>query len=141
MPKVIINNKGLVQESGSGLEVSSALGITSGDFFAGFIPDAASSTRADAGAVDVTSYFTNITTTGARALTLADGTVVGQRKLLLMSTDDGDATLTPTNFSNGTNLVFSAVGDMAELIWDGSNWALISSFNTVAGTAATPAVG
>ena len=65
-----------------------------------------------AGAVDVVSAITEIVTTGAQALTLADG-VEGQIKFLVMKTDGGDGTLTPTNFGSGSTLTFNTAGDAA----------------------------
>ena len=58
-----------------------------------------------AGAVNLTTYCTHIVSTGANALTLADGTE-GQFKFLVMKTDAGDATLTPTSLGNGTTITF-----------------------------------
>jgi len=48
-----------------------------------------------AGAVDVTNLTTEVTTTGANALTLANGTN-GQIKVVRMVYYGGDGTLTPT---------------------------------------------
>ena len=68
-----------------------------------------------AGAVDVVSAITEITTTGANALTLADG-VEGQLKFIVMITDGGDGTLTPTNFGSGSTITFNDAGDTATLL-------------------------
>lgn len=95
-------------------------------------------TRTDAGAVSVTTYFTNIVTTTASALTLANGTEPGQMKKLMLSTVSGDATLTPVNLAGGTTIVFSVVGDMVEMTWDGANWTAIAVYNTATGSVATP---
>lgn len=73
-------------------------------------------TRTGAGAVSVTNPITWIVSTGANALTLADGEE-GQVKLLIMKTDGGTATLTPTNLGNGTTLTFDDVGDSADLLF------------------------
>ena len=80
-----------------------------------------------AGAVDVVSAITEITTTGANALTFADG-VEGQIKFLVMITDGGDGTLTPTNFASGSTITFNDVGDTAFLLFTNSKWQLISHF-------------
>jgi len=93
----------------------------------------------DAGAVSLVTYKTDLTTTGAAAITLADGTFVGQRKLIQMIVDVGDATLTPVNFANGTTITFADVGDIAELLWDGTNWNAINVANIVDGATA-PAI-
>ena len=71
-----------------------------------------------AGAVDLTNLVTELTTTGANALTLADGTTSGQIKIINMIVDGGDGTLTPTTFANGTTITFDAVGESATLVWN-----------------------
>tara|TARA_A200000159_G_C7027767_1_gene216637 strand:- start:22 stop:426 length:405 start_codon:yes stop_codon:yes gene_type:complete len=71
-----------------------------------------------AGAVDLTNLVTELTTTGANALTLANGTTSGQIKIINMIVDGGDGTLTPTTFANGTTITFDAVGESATLVWN-----------------------
>ena len=71
-----------------------------------------------AGAVDLTNLITEVTTTGADALTLADGTTSGQIKIVNMIVDGGDGTLTPVTFANGTTITFDAVGESATLVWN-----------------------
>jgi len=71
-----------------------------------------------AGAVDLTNLVTELTTTGANALTLADGTTSGQIKIVNMIVDGGDGTLTPTTFANGTTITFDAIGESATLVWN-----------------------
>jgi hypothetical protein len=71
-----------------------------------------------AGAVDLTNLVTELTTTGANALTLADGTTSGQIKIVNMIVDGGDGTLTPTTFANGTTITFNDVGESATLVWN-----------------------
>jgi len=73
------------------------------------------------GAVDVTSAITWIVTTGADALTLADG-VEGQTKYIVMKTDGGNGTLTPSNFAQGTTITFDAVGDSVSLLFTNAGW-------------------
>ena len=75
-------------------------------------------TLTGAGAVDLTNLVTELTTTGADALTLADGTTSGQIKIINMIVDGGDGTLTPTTFANGTNITFDAVAESATLVWN-----------------------
>ena len=77
-----------------------------------------------AGAVDVTSLITQVTTTGADALTLANG-ANGQLKIITMVADGGDGTLTPTTFANGTTITFNDVGDSVLLVYNTTGgWAL-----------------
>ena len=71
-----------------------------------------------AGAVDLDNLITELTTTGANALTLADGSTSGQIKIVNMIVDGGDGTLTPTTFANGTTITFDAVGESATLVWN-----------------------
>jgi len=78
-----------------------------------------------AGAVNITTPVTTVATSGAIALTLADG-AVGQIKIIIMITDGGDATLTPTTMANGTTLTFADAGDSAILMWIATGWQVIS---------------
>jgi len=79
-----------------------------------------------AGAVDVVSAITEVTTTGADALTLANG-VEGQIKFIVMIVDGGDATLTPTNLAGGSTVTFNDVGDAATLLFTNGNWHVVGS--------------
>lgn len=67
-------------------------------------------TLAAAGAVDLTTLVTRVDSAGAIALTLADGTN-GQVKIIVMGTDGGDATLTPTTKTGFTTITFNDAGD------------------------------
>jgi len=93
-------------------------------------------TLTDAGAVTLTEGITFLVTTGAAAITLADG-VEGQRKIIVMKTDGGAATLTPANFANGTIVTFNDVGDSADLIFANAKWHWIGGTATLSGTADT----
>jgi len=79
----------------------------------------ANSTQAlsGAGAVDVTSAVTLVTTTGTNALTLADGTVVGQTKTIIHDVDGGVGTITPTTASGFSTATLTDVGDCVVLMW------------------------
>lgn len=87
-------------------------------------------TRAGKGEVSVINEITLVTTTGASALTLADG-VNGQRKVIKMITDGGDATLTPAHFADGTTITFDNT-DVAELVFADSKWQLVYASAAVA---------
>ena len=81
-----------------------------------------------AGAVDIINLVTEVTSTGANALTLADGTTVGQMKIITMVVDGGDATLTPTTFANGSTMTFADVNDTVCLVWANTiGWVIVSS--------------
>ncbi len=69
-----------------------------------------------AGAVDITSAVTKITTTSTDALTLADGQA-GQIKVIIMIVDGGDGTLTPTTLLGGSTITFADAGDAVVLLW------------------------
>lgn len=73
-------------------------------------------TLAAAGAVDVTTLVTRIDSGGAIALTLADGTN-GQVKHIVMGTDGGDATLTPTTKTGFSTITFNDAGDGVTLVF------------------------
>ena len=79
-----------------------------------------------AGAVDVENFITELISTGAHALTLADG-VEGQQKYIVMKTFVGISTITPTNLGNGTTLAFGAVGDACLLMFTNGSWYLMSN--------------
>ncbi len=73
-------------------------------------------TLSGAGAIDVVTGVTEVTTTAADALTLANGTV-GQLKIITMAADGGDGTITPTTFANGTTITMNDVGDTVVLVY------------------------
>ena len=80
-----------------------------------------------AGAISLNTLHTAVTTTGADALTLANG-VNGQIKTISMVADGGNGTLTPTTFANGSTITFNDVGDSVMLIYNTTGgWALISN--------------
>ena len=84
-----------------------------------------------AGAVDTTNLITELTTTGANALTLADGTTSGQIKIITMIVDGGDGTLTPTTFANGSTVTFDAVAESITLCWNSTiGWVVTSNSGT-----------
>jgi hypothetical protein len=88
----------------------SATGGVTGGFVAGV------QTLAAAGAVDLVNLTTRIDSVGAIALTLADGTN-GQVKFIVMGTDGGDATLTPTTKTGFSTIVFNDAGDGVSLVF------------------------
>ena len=81
-----------------------------------------------AGAINLTTLFTELTTTGADAYSLANGTV-GQVKIITMGVDGGDATITPTTFANGTSITMDAVHDSVTLIYGANGWVVLASQN------------
>jgi len=67
-------------------------------------------TAAGAGAVNVTTFLTQLTSTGTDALTLANGTA-GQLKRIVMVVSGGVATLTPTTKTGYTSVIFTNAGE------------------------------
>lgn len=60
----------------------------------------------------------------ALAITLADGTVVGEKKIFT-NKGAGTATVTPANFAQGVSFTVNS-NDGVECIWDGDNWYVTS---------------
>lgn len=104
--------------------------------FVPLVPLGTAQALSGAGALNVTSYLTKWTTTGANAGTLADGVVKGQLKKIQMIVDAGDGTLTPNSLSGGTTITFADAGDYVVLIWNGTAWVMIESGNDADGVTA-----
>ena len=83
-----------------------------------------------AGAVDIISSITHIVTTAANDLTLIDGSE-GQEKFIVMKTDEGTGTLTPTNLGNGSTITFDDVGDSAHLLFTNGFWYFVGGTATL----------
>jgi len=81
-----------------------------------------------AGAISLAETVTLLTTTGTNAYTLADG-VEGQIKIISMKVNGGDGTVTPTNFVNGTSIVFNNVEDTVTLLYQTTGWVLLARQN------------
>ena len=78
-------------------------------------------------AVNVTTPVTTVATSGAIALTLPNGSV-GQVKVICMTTDGGDATLTPTTLNGYTTITFNTAGDSCILIYNTTGgWSVIGN--------------
>lgn len=85
-----------------------------------------------AGAVNVTTAVTSLTTTGsAQALTLANG-AVGQFKTIVHTVDGGSAVLTPTTKIGFTTITFTGVGESATLVYTAAGWAIVALNGAVA---------
>jgi len=84
---------------------------------------------ADSGttAISVSTAVTFLETTGSVATTLADGTVVGQIKIIVHDTAGGTSEMTPANPLGFVNADFATVGDTLTLMWTGSKWVVIAS--------------
>lgn len=85
-----------------------------------------------AGAVNITSAFTALTTTGsAQALTLADGSA-GEIKVITHVVDGGSAVLTPTTKIGFSTITFTGVGESAMLVYTAAGWAIVALNGAVA---------
>ena len=84
-------------------------------------------TLSGAGAIDLVTGVTEVTTTAADALTLANGTV-GQIKIIVMKVDGGVGTITPATFAGGTTIAMNDVGDSVMLTYATTiGWVLVAN--------------
>ena len=89
-----------------------------------FVLGVAYETIIAAGAVSVVLPVSYIESTGAIALTLANGEE-GDVKTVVMVTDGGDATLTPANLADGTQITFDDYDSWMGIFHKG-NWRTIT---------------
>tara|TARA_Y100001972_G_scaffold69035_1_gene84192 strand:+ start:1106 stop:2017 length:912 start_codon:yes stop_codon:yes gene_type:complete len=71
------------------------------------------------------------TSSGTASLTLSAGRFVGQRKIIIMTVAGNNATMTQSNgnlnsTNVSTNILFNAVGESVILVYNGSNWNVVS---------------
>lgn len=85
-----------------------------------------------AGAVSTTSSITHVETTGTNALTLGSPSFDGHMKYIVMTSDGGTGTLTPTALANGTTITFDDVGDSAHLLFTDGKWHFMGGTATLA---------
>ena len=85
-------------------------------------------------AISVTHALTLLQTAGTNATTLANGTVVGQIKIIVHDTDGGSTECTPATPVGFVDLDFETVGDTATLMWTGAAWVAIASHRALADT-------
>jgi hypothetical protein len=78
-------------------------------------------------AISITHAVTLLETAGSNATTLADGTVVGQLKIIIHDTDGGTTEMTPADALGFVDLDFADDGDTNMLMWTGTSWAALSS--------------
>ena len=84
-------------------------------------------------AISITHALTLLQSSGTNtATTLADGTVVGQLKIIIHDTDGGNSILAVTDAVGFADLDFVDDGDTAMLMWTGSHWALLSQITVAA---------
>ena len=85
-------------------------------------------------AVGITTALTLLASSGTNtATTLADGTVIGQIKIVVHDVDGGNSILAVTDALGLADLDFVDDGDTAMLMWTGTTgWALLSQITVVA---------
>ena len=85
-------------------------------------------------AVGITTALTLLASSGTdTATTLADGTVIGQIKIVVHDVDGGNSILAVTDALGFADLDFVDDGDTAMLIWTGTTgWALLSQITVTA---------
>ena len=79
-------------------------------------------------AVGITTALTLLASSGSNtATTLADGTVIGQLKIIVHDVDGGNSILAVTDALGFADIDFVTAGDNATLMWTGTTgWALLA---------------
>ena len=78
-------------------------------------------------AISITHALTLLETAGSNATTLADGTVIGQLKIIINDTDGGTSQMTPADPLGFANIDFADDGDTVTLMWTGTSWAALAN--------------
>lgn len=86
-------------------------------------------TMTASGAISRTRTYINFNSGIALAATLANGVVSGEFKKLT-NAGAGTVTVTPANFAQGTSFAL-AQNEACEVIWNGTNWFVISNYSTL----------
>ena len=96
--------------------------------FIGFSNSVENITDGIQAAVGITTAVTLLASSGSNtATTLADGTVVGQIKIIVHDVDGGNSILAVTDALGFADLDFVDDGDTAMLMWTGTTgWAILS---------------
>ena len=96
--------------------------------FIGFSNSVENITDGIQAAVGITTALTLLASSGTdTATTLADGTVIGQIKVIVHDVDGGNSILAVTDALGFADLDFVDDGDTAMLMWTGTTgWALLS---------------
>ena len=85
-------------------------------------------------ALSITHALTLLQTAGSNATTLANGTVIGQIKIIVHDTAGGTSECTPATPVGFVDMDFETVGDTATLLWTGAAWVAIASHAAAADT-------
>ena len=79
-------------------------------------------------AMGITTALTLFETAGSNATTLADGTVIGQIKVIINDVDGGTSVLTPADTLGYADINFADDGDSATVMWTGTTgWAVLAT--------------
>ena len=102
--------------------------------FIGFLNSVENITDGTQAAVGITTALTLFASNGSNtAMTLADGTVIGQIKIIVHDVDGGNSILAVTDALGFADLDFVDDGDTAMLMWTGTTgWALLSQITVSA---------
>ena len=96
--------------------------------FIGFSNSVENITDGIQAAIGITTAVSLFETAGSNATTLADGTVIGQIKIIVNDVDGGTSVCTVTDGLGHIALNFANDGDTATLLWTGTTgWAVLSS--------------
>ena len=85
-------------------------------------------------AISVSTALTLLQTAGSNATTLANGTVVGQIKIIVHDTAGGTSEMTPADPLGWVDADFATVGDTLTLMWTGTKWVCLASHAAAADT-------
>ena len=85
-------------------------------------------------AISVSTALTLLQTAGSNATTLANGTVVGQIKIIVHDTAGGTSEMTPDDALGWIDADFATVGDTLTLMWTGTKWVCLASHAAAADT-------
>ena len=84
-------------------------------------------------AIGITTAVTLLESSGSVTTTLADGSVIGQIKIIVHDVDGGTSILNVTDALGFADLDFVDDGDTAMLMWTGTTgWALLSQITLAA---------
>ena len=96
--------------------------------FIGFSNSVENISDGDQTAIGITTAVTLLETAGSNATTLADGTVIGQIKVIINDVDGGTSVLTPADTLGYADINFANDGDSATLMWTGTTgWAVLAT--------------
>lgn len=103
-------------------------GVSANSMFAGFYPIGAEQALSGPGAINLTSYNTKFTSTGTGdALTLADGSQIGQKKKVMYVAEGAGGDTGVLTLTGYTSITFNAINDYVILIWNGAAWFALES--------------